>query len=360
MQVDERRDHSIRIPRPDRSVEFGTPNACNGCHTKRSATWARDSVEKWFPASTARAHFVDALGKDRQGALDAPRALRTLVENVGAPAIARATALERLGRYPAQGTFQTLRTQLDSAEPLVVYGAVLGAAELPPEQRAPLLVPVLEHRIRVVRIAAAKALAGVPVAALPASARPALDRAFGEVEESFRVSASRGETHVERSAFELARGNLSEAEASLRTALRLQPCLAEAHLNLAELARRRGDEASAEHAIRAALACSPQNAAAHHALGLWQVRAHQSNAAIISLKRAVELAPADPRFSYVLAVALAGNADRDGAIRVLEATLKDHPNDANALQALAGYLREAGQFERATDAQHTLEMVLRP
>ena len=34
MVVDPRRDHSIRVPRPDLSVELGTPNACNRCHTK--------------------------------------------------------------------------------------------------------------------------------------------------------------------------------------------------------------------------------------------------------------------------------------------------------------------------------------
>ncbi|HEY3256920.1 MAG TPA: cytochrome c3 family protein, partial [Polyangiaceae bacterium] len=61
MQIDERRDHSIRIPRPDHSVEFGTPNACNGCHATESASWARDAVAQWFPASQKPAHFVDAL-----------------------------------------------------------------------------------------------------------------------------------------------------------------------------------------------------------------------------------------------------------------------------------------------------------
>ncbi len=32
MDVDLRRDHSLRIPRPDLSVQLGTPNACTGCH----------------------------------------------------------------------------------------------------------------------------------------------------------------------------------------------------------------------------------------------------------------------------------------------------------------------------------------
>ncbi|HEY0465059.1 MAG TPA: tetratricopeptide repeat protein [Polyangiaceae bacterium] len=359
MQIDERRDHSIRIPRPDHSVEFGTPNACNRCHAQKSAVWARDSVASWFPASQKRSHFVTALGKERKGTLDAPRALRELVDDATVPAIARATALESLGNYASEKTLRTLRVALESSEPLVAFGAVLGATQLPPQQRAALLLPMLEHRLRVVRIAAAKALASAPLADLPASTRAALERGFSEVEQSFDVSASRPETHVERSAFEIARGKLPEAEASLKTALRLQPCLGEAYLNLADLERQRGDEAAAERAIRAALACNPQNAVAHHALGLWLVRAHQPQAAIASLKKAVELLPGDARFSYVLAVAIAGNGERAEAIRLLEATLTARPNDANALRALAGYLHESGQLERATDAQRKLETLLR-
>ena len=48
MVVDARRDHSIRIPRPDLSVKLGTPNACTNCHTDKSAQWASDSVNKWY------------------------------------------------------------------------------------------------------------------------------------------------------------------------------------------------------------------------------------------------------------------------------------------------------------------------
>jgi predicted CXXCH cytochrome family protein len=359
MQIDERRDHSLRIPRPDHSVKFGTPNACNVCHAEKSAVWASEWVAKWFPASDQKPHFVNALGKERKGALDGPRALRTLIDEAAAPAVARATALERLGQHPGERTLETLRGALASTEPLVVYGAVLGALGLPQHQRAPLLLPVLEHRIRAVRIAAGKALADLRLAELPATSRTALERAFAEVEQSFDVSASRAGTHVERSAFELARGKLPEAEASLRAALRLEPCLAEAQLNLAELERQRGDEPAAERAVRAALTCDPRSAAAHHALGLWQVRARRADAAIESLRKAVDLAPTDPRFGYVLAVAMAGNGRRNEAIRVLDDTLKSHPNDENALRALAGYLREAGHHGRGAEVRTRLNLLAR-
>jgi len=359
MQIDERRDHSIRIPRPDRTVELGTPNACNLCHAKQSATWARDRVAEWFPASQKRTHVLDALAKERKGEPDAPQSLRALVEDAASPAIARATALERLGQYAGEKTLRTLRTALASPEPLVVLGAVKGAADLPIAQRLALLAPALEHRLRAVRIAAARALAPASTNALPESTRRALDRAFVEVQQSFDVSASQAGSQVERSAFELARGRFDAAEDAIQAALRLEPCLAEAHLNLADLERQRGNESAAQRAIRQALSCNPKSAAAHHALGLWQVRAHHSDAAVASLKEAVRLAPVDPRFSYVLAAALAQSGGREEAISVLEASLSHHPNDESSLQALAAYEREAGYPERAAATRKRLDALLR-
>ena len=44
MGIDDRRDHSIRIPRPDLSVSFGSPNACNQCHKDKDAQWAADAI----------------------------------------------------------------------------------------------------------------------------------------------------------------------------------------------------------------------------------------------------------------------------------------------------------------------------
>lgn len=359
MQVDERRDHSIRIPRPDHSVAFGTPNACTTCHDQQSANWARQWTQQWYPTLEQRPHFVEALGKDRNGAPDAHQALRRLVSNTTAPAIARATAAERLGNYPNPNTIDTLRTALGDDDALIAYGAALGATALAPAQRLSLLLPVVRHPVRAVRIAAAKGLEAVPNGSIPPVLQPALRDAKKEVERSFDVSASRAETHVERGAFELAQGKFAQAEASLQNALRLSPCLTEAHLNQAELRRQRQDEVGAELAIRRALACSPNNAGAHHALGLWRVRAKQPQAALASLRKATELAAADARFSYVFAVALANAGQVQEAVRVLEANLVHHNNDVASLRALNRYLAEIGQAERAKEVHRRLDGLIR-
>ena len=40
MVVDQRHDHRLAVPRPDISARLGTPNACNDCHTDKTAAWA--------------------------------------------------------------------------------------------------------------------------------------------------------------------------------------------------------------------------------------------------------------------------------------------------------------------------------
>jgi predicted CXXCH cytochrome family protein len=358
MQIDERRDHSIRIPRPDLSALFGTPNACTDCHQKKDARWALDAFSKWYPDAAKRPHFAEALAKDARGALDAPRALRALALDARAPAIARATALERLGRFPTPRTLETLRSALSDAEPLAVYGAVLGARSAPLAERVKLLLPMVDHRLLAIRIAAGKALAVTPLADLDPARRAALERAFSDVESSFAVNASRPQTHVERSAFLLARGKVDDAERALQTALRLAPCIAEAHLNLADLARSRNDEPAAEREIRAALACNPKHGSAHHALGLSLVRQKKAHDALASLVQAVELEPNEPRFGYVLAVARADAGDVVAAIRVIDAALAKRPNDPELLNLLASYEQRLGHEERAADARQKLREVL--
>ena len=40
MEVDPRRDHSMRVPRPDLSEAVHAPNACTMCHTDKDNAWA--------------------------------------------------------------------------------------------------------------------------------------------------------------------------------------------------------------------------------------------------------------------------------------------------------------------------------
>src|SRR5208283_4645923 len=110
MVVDPRRDHSIRIPRPDLSMKLGTPNACNNCHTDKSAQWALDSVDHWYGhAARGFQRFAETLDGGSAGAPGAQQALERLVADREQPAISRATALSVLAGYAPPPTDPAVR-----------------------------------------------------------------------------------------------------------------------------------------------------------------------------------------------------------------------------------------------------------
>ena len=94
MVVDQRHDHSLRVPRPDLSLKLGTPNACNDCHTDKSAAWASSAIESWFgPKRIGFQNFAeafDAAAKDRP---DAATMLADVASDFREPGFVRAGAL---------------------------------------------------------------------------------------------------------------------------------------------------------------------------------------------------------------------------------------------------------------------------
>jgi len=119
MVVDARRDHSLRVPRPDLSISLGTPNACTQCQTERAATWAAQAVSEWFPhGRQTLAHFATALHAGRSGAVDAEQQLDRLILDQSQPAIARASALLLLMRYASPDSEPVIKAALAEADAL--------------------------------------------------------------------------------------------------------------------------------------------------------------------------------------------------------------------------------------------------
>ncbi len=108
MVVDPRHDHSMRIPRPDRTVALGTPNACGNCHAKEGAKWAADAVARWYPErKPGQQTFAEALAAGDRGAPGAQAALASLADRRDSSAD-RARERDRATR-PAPGTRDAAR-----------------------------------------------------------------------------------------------------------------------------------------------------------------------------------------------------------------------------------------------------------
>jgi tetratricopeptide (TPR) repeat protein len=332
MSVDPRHDHSLRVPRPDRSAALGTPDACSACHAREGPAWAAEVIRKRRPSgSRGSQSFAEAFASFDRGGAAASAAVAGIASDRAQPAIVRASALarlERAGMAVAPGTLEAAARD-DSA--LVR----LAAAGFPNPSTLGLLLgdPLLS-----VRIEAAGALARLPAEELPPALAGVRVRALEEYAAVQRFNADQPEAQLNLATALAGLGRIAEAVEAAREALRLDPAFVPAYVNLADLHRMQRDDEAAERVLREGLRHAWASGAVHHALGLTLVRRGRLGAALAPLRDAMAREPANARFALVYAVALHDAGRPADAIRVLKALLAQHPDHAEARAALQSYL----------------------
>ncbi len=338
MVVDPRRDHSLRVPRPDLSVKYGVPNACTQCHGDKPPQWAADQMLRWYghtPEEFQRYAFAphDA---------EAVKQLRALLEDRAQPDIARATAAATLAPMPDPASVEAVHTALADGSPLVRQAALAGMDPLPPTLRVQFGASLLEDPVRMVRLEAARVLASVPESGLTEIQKAAFHRAEEEYVSAQRLHADRPEHRTNLGTFYALRGRYAEAETEFREALKLRSAYLPAYVNFADLRRIEGRDQEAEAVLREGLKLVPTGASLHHALGLALVRLQRTEEAARELAQATRLAPEEPRFAYVYAVALHSTGRKREALEVLDRALARHPGERDMLLAAATFSRDTG------------------
>jgi tetratricopeptide (TPR) repeat protein len=355
MVVDERRDHSIRIPRPDQSVKLGTPNACNQCHIDKSAQWASNALSKWYahpPDGFQR--FAEALHVGEEGGPGAQQALDGLAVDGSQPAIARATALSLLARYAPAPTDSASHSGIVDDSALVRRTASQSLSESNMDESAAALASLLQDPVRAVRIETANVLAGAPPNIFSGDLASAFDQATDEYIAAQELNADRPEALLNLGALFARQGKLDHAEAKLKSALALVPSFAPAAVNLADLYRTLGREAEGDALLRKALQRNPDDAVLLHSLGLSLVRQNQNERALGFFAASWRIEPANARYAYVYAVALNDTGQTNAAIQTLLSAIKAHPYDRDSLAALVSFCNRAGEPAKASVYAHRL------
>ncbi len=348
LAVDDRRDHSFRVPRPDLSVRIGTPNACTGCHADRSDGWAAARVREWHGSARAvTRHHGEVLHAARTGEAGAVDGLVALAGDESQAAIVRATAMSLFGPDPGPRGFQVLAQNAQSDDPVLRLGVAEALAGLPLDARIAIGGALLDDPVRAVRVATAEAMAPVPPQAVPAELGTARRGATAEFLAAQQSALGLPATHLTLGNFYRDQGQFAEAEAAYRTALERLPSFNAARLNLADLFRALGQDDRGESLLREAVAIDPDDAEAQHALGLLLVRQGQLGDALPYIARAADLSPENARYGLVHGLALDGLGDVGGAISVLDAVHRRHPRDRQILQTLVDMSMRAGEMRAA-------------
>ena len=359
MVIDARRDHSLRVPRPDLAQDLGSPDACTQCHSGKKPAWAAAALDRWVGKGwRQRPSISPALhAAETRGAKAVPDLL-ALAQSSGQPPLVRATAAQMLVPHMRPALWATARKLLEDADPEVRIAALEMIEPVDPANRVLAAGPLLADPIRGVRIEAARVLAGIPEAELPDERREAYRRALREYVEVQQQDADWPTANVNLGNLYLRLGRVDEAVASYRRALKLDPQFVSAWVNLADAWRVQGRDKEVEATLREGLAKLPRSADLLHALGLAQVRKGDRTAALKSLAEAARLAPDRSRYAYVWAVAL-HSAGRSGeAVAALREADRRHPYDVTILRTLVSIQREMGETRAALASARKLAEIL--
>jgi Flp pilus assembly protein TadD len=348
MVVDTRHDHSFRIPRPDESAKFGTPNACNDCHKDKSASWAAKAADTWYGgAHKGFQQYTQTLAEARLQSAAAATDLLNLAENPDAPNIARATALTELSPYLDADAYKAARGALESPDPLLRISAVELIAAADPGTRWPLLSPLLSDPVLAVRSAAASALADALPANLSAEEKTLFQSALADFVSTQELNADRPEGRLSLGNLYARQSQPEQAESEYESAIKLWPAFIPAYVNLADLYRARGEDGQAEHWLLAAQKNAPQNADVIHSLALLRVRQHRTDEAVQLLQRAAQLAPNNAHYAYVYAVGLYSSGKAAAGLEALRKANDRFPANREILLGLASLSAESGDLQAA-------------
>jgi len=347
MVIDARRDHSLRIPRPDLSVSLGVPNPCTQCHTDKKPEWAAAVLEKKFGKPKSR-HYGEALYAGRNGSANAEQLLAELIQDNSQPAIARATAVSLLPRYLSRQSVPILQMAGRDEQPLVGLGLANALDSIPMQVRQAFAIPLLYDDMHVTRSLAAASLVGSSLEKLPTETRTKFNQALNEYVSSQVYNADRPESLVNLAGVYAKQGLDDKAVRYYRNAISLAPYYTPAYINLADFYRDKANDAEGKKVLEDALPKVRDQAAVQHALGLLLVRQGKPQEGIEHLRLAAESPMATERFIYVYAIALNSVGKADQAVKILEQAQRDYPANSDILYALISIYRDQGNQSKAS------------
>jgi len=322
MGIDFRRDHSFRIPRPDQSILYGTPNACTGCHKDKSNEWAAQAIDKHYKHKH-RQHFSNNLLK---GYFENPVAFKQVIQNDSFPQISRATALEqyfnhRLTEQDVQWVIQYLQDQ----NPLIRHENVLGLSTYARPEINAQVKKLLNDSIRSVRIVAARYFLynNIPV--------DTTSLAFKDFWTDLQVNADFASGQHQLALYYQAQGNLEKAKKAYLKALEIDRHYNVSRMNLALLYYRQGKIEEAEKTYLKVIETEPGYSYAYYMLGLLYNEIGKPTQSVQYLEKACMKNPKISRAFYNLALQYQNMQQLDKSKDIINQGLKEFADDENLL-----------------------------
>lgn len=345
-----RSDHSMRPPAPAATIEFGSPNACNLCHTNQTPQWADATVRAWRKRDYQAP--ILHIGRLVQAARSNDwRRLSDMLSYLAATnreEIVSASLLRLMADCPDPRAPAAARERLaDDASPLVRAAAaeLLAFHRIDPRNRDALLAGCRDDT-RLVRIRSAVSLSGLPLEGAATNDLAAWAAAMREYRASLDCRPDDWASHYNIGNLHLDQSDPAGAVAAFRRATFLAPEQLMPWVNGAMAFARLGDLRASEQWLREALKIDSTNAAASFNLGLALAERGELGEAERWLRQAVRSDPRMPEAAYNLGVLLGQRSPAD-AIEWTARAARLRPQDARYKWTHAFYLHRAGRLAEA-------------
>jgi tetratricopeptide (TPR) repeat protein len=347
MGVDFRRDHSMRIPRPDLSVSLGTPNACNSqCHKDKSPEWAASFTKKWYGLQK-RPQFGEVFSKAVQGDASSVDELTGIAIDKLNPPIIRAAATMYLGHFPTEESNELTRELLKDTNPMIRNEAAKSFVATDMDDLIKTISPLLMDSTRLVRLSASLILSSVPANELDSVTRSILDTGIKDYINVMNYSADFAASRHNLGNLYSNIGEVEKAEENYKEAIRIDNMFYPAKINLAMLYNKMGENEKAEILLKDVVKNHPELPDTYYSLGLLMAEKGNYQEAAGYLQRASELMPDRPRIFYNLGLIqqyLKNNAEAEAD---LVKAFELDPNNPDYIMAVVDFFMKSGKNEMA-------------
>lgn len=346
MGNDFRRDHSFRIPRPDLSVKYGTPNACVGCHKDKNNAWAAENFKKLFGTVKSK-HFSEKLVPGITMQPNGHIGLIELMNDTLQPEIVRASAAKVLSNYNTQNFIKEYITLLNDDSALVRGASVDVLSGINSKEYTSYFLPLLNDPKRSIRIKVFYGLGSLPENEVPEKYKESYHKVKKEFFLHLKTNADFVGIRMKRGGYYLKKGAIEKGIKSYESALAIDNINNQIRINLATLYYNNKQYDKAEAAFKLVIKQEPEFGPVYYSLALMYAELNRVDDVIAQLKIAVKKMPENVRVYYNLGLLYTKKQDYKSAEKAIISGLKVAKNNESLLYVLAYVYSKSDQKEKA-------------
>ncbi len=346
MGNDFRRDHSFRIPRPDLSLKYDSPNACTGCHEDKDDKWAWEEFKKQY-GEVDSIHFSEKLAPGIAHEPNAHIGLAELMNDKTQPEIARASAVKAISNYNVENLIEQYLTLLNDESPLVRGTTLDVMSEVNNTDYATYFLPLLEDSKRSVRVKAFYGLGGLTELQIPEKYKDSYQKVKKEFFDHLKTNSDFVGGRIKKAIYYIKKGDLQKGIEGYESALEIDNSNNQVRLDLANLYYNDQNFLKAEETFKAVIEQEPEFGPVHYSLALLYAELNRTDDAIVQMENAVKYMPDNTRTYYNLSLLYGKKQDSKNAEQTLIKGLKIDANNESLLYALAYHYSNTNQTGKA-------------